>query len=160
MEEAQYWINKLDLKPHPEGGYFKEIYRGKTMIELTGYDGLRNTATSIYFLLDKQDKSHFHRLRSDEIWYYHEGVPLTVCMFDAKGNYGETMLGKNVEKGEKLQVIMEAGTIFGAWHPNENGYTLMGCMVSPGFDFKDFELVEKSKLLKFFPDKKEIITIL
>lgn len=156
MNNAQFWINKLQLQPHPEGGYFREIYRNNFKVVRTDTQEIKNAATSIYFLLGEQDKSHFHRLKSDEIWYFHQGNPLKVCMFSVEGKYTETILGCNIEKGEQLQIILPIGTIFGAY-PLYGGFCLMGCMVNPGFDFSDFELFKRDELLSMFPENHEII---
>ena len=160
MKTAQYWIDELDLQPHPEGGYYKEIYRNNVKVKAKEFSFEKNAATSIYYLLEKEDKSHFHRLVSDEIWYFHMGDPLTVCMFTPEGEYEEVTLGPAIEKNEFLQVIIPKKTIFGAYLQKPDSFVLMGCMVNPGFDFTDFELMKKDDLLEMFPDKRKIIEYL
>jgi uncharacterized protein len=148
MQTPEYWISHLNLTAHPEGGYFSEIYRNKEVIsdtELTQkYSGKRNLATSIYFLLKHGEVSKLHRLKSDEIWYYHYGSPLIVHVFH-EGKYTQYQMGCDASKNEVFQVILPASSIFGAEVETPNGFTLVGCMVSPGFHFDDFELISKTK---------------
>jgi hypothetical protein len=161
MDKAQKWIDKLNLIPHPEGGFFREIYSSKLSIDgnlLSGeFNGRRNLSTSIYFLLRSSDVSRFHMLRSDEIWYYHTGSSLTIYSIDADGKQGEIVLGKDIEKNEVLQAVMPAGTIFGAALNEPDSFSIVGCMVSPGFTFEDFELLDRQLLLKKYPQHKDVI---
>lgn len=153
---ASYWINQLDLKAHPEGGFYKETYRSEGMLSHT--HGSRNYSTAIYFLLRREDKSNFHRIKSDEIWHFHAGDTLTIYVLTQEG-LKSYRLGNNLEAGDQLQVIIPADHWFGA-KLNEGSYTLAGCTVAPGFDFRDFELAVSKDLLREFPDEKEIIDML
>jgi len=161
LYSSNYWIEKLGLTQHPEGGYYREIYSSIDYVDgalLSGqYHGKRNLSTSIYFLLSSSDISHFHRLRSDEIWYFHYGSPVLIHTLDTKGKYHITVLGCNIDKEEVPQVIIPAGTIFGAEVKNDNSYSLVGCMVSPGFSFDDFELMDRKLLIGKYPEYKELI---
>jgi len=139
MTPSEY-ITLLELRPHPEGGYFKEIYRSEKAIAMSGFDGERSLCTSIYFLLQKGQSSALHRIKSDEIWYHHDGGTLHIIELDANGKEIITKLGKNIAKGEVLQHVVKAGTWFGARLPEETEFVLAGCQVSPGFDFRDFEM--------------------
>ncbi|MBV6645193.1 MAG: cupin domain-containing protein [Cyclobacteriaceae bacterium] len=152
---AKYWIDHLNLQQHPEGGYYAETYRSKESVRVK--DGrTRNLATSIYFLLDKQDKSHFHVLESDELWYFHTGVGVRIHML-SEGSYRQELLGNNLAKGEQLQLLIPKHTIFAAELIDKTTYCLMGCVVAPGFDFADFELVRREELIKKYPDQAELI---
>jgi predicted cupin superfamily sugar epimerase len=145
---ALYWIEQLDLLPHPEGGYYKEMYRCTEEISVPG--GKRNISTAIYFLLEGKNKSHFHRLKSDELWFFHEGAALEIfCLTEDK--LVRILLGKNMEKGERLQAVIPAGVWFASKVKNETGYVLVSCTVAPGFDFKDFELGKRVDLLTAYP---------
>lgn len=161
MKDWQYWVSSLNLTQHPEGGYYKEIYKCPQSIDadrLQGeYDGTRRLSTSIYFLLPSGEVSRFHRLKSDELWYYHAGSSVTVHMIDTKGIYREVKLGLDIESGEMPQVIIPRGSIFGATVNAADSFCLVGCMVSPGFDFRDFELLPREGLLKTYPKHKDII---
>jgi uncharacterized protein len=161
---AEYLISFLGLEKHLEGGYYKEIYKTEDKItdsELSSnFEGKRHLATSIYFLLKSGEVSKFHRLISDEIWYFHAGDSLTIHVIDKKGHLNNYKLGLNLEKGEQPQIIIPKGDIFGATIENENKFCLVGCMVSPGFDFSDFELLSKDELMRTFPEHEDIITLL
>lgn len=154
---AEDWITHLDMAAHPEGGYFKQSFVSPEKITLATHLAERNLYTSIYFLLRSQDISHFHRLKSDELWYYHAGNAVTVHILDAKGNYRVEKLGLDLAGGERPQVLVEKGSIFGSTVDAENTFSLVGCMVSPGFDFADFELLRQVELLQLYPEQEQII---
>jgi len=162
MNTAEYWIQHLDLKPHPEGGFFREIYRSANITAQNnlpkGFKGNRRLATSIYYLLRSGDISKFHRLKSDEIWYYHYGSSIKIIMIDKEGNKHTQMLGSRAEKAERPQVIVPAGTIFGAEVIEKNSFGLFGCVVAPGFEFGDFEMFSREDLLQAYPRHADIIT--
>jgi predicted cupin superfamily sugar epimerase len=107
--------------------------------------------------LKSDEVSRFHMLRSDEIWYYHTGSSLTICTIDEYGKLIETTLGKDLEKNEVFQAVIPAGTIFGAFVNEPDNFTIVGCMVSPGFTFEDFELLDRQWLLKKYPQHSDII---
>ena len=161
QQDPQYYISKLGLEPHPEGGYFKRTFESQEQItdqELTvHFEGKRMLYTSIYFLLTSNDVSHFHRLQSDELWYYHAGSPLSVHMIDENGEYTERKLGLDLENGEVPQVLVPKNTIFGSSVKDRETFSLVGCMVSPGFEYQDFELFTQEELLLKYPQHKEII---
>jgi predicted cupin superfamily sugar epimerase len=139
--QAEEYINQLHLQAHPEGGYFREIYRSPQEILFPGFEGNRNLSTSIYFLLKAGQRSALHRIKSDEIWYFHDGGPLDIIEIDENGKEITTRLGKNINDGEVLQHVVKANRWFGATLPEGSDFCLVGCQVSPGFDFKDFELM-------------------
>ncbi len=159
MQPADEWIKKLRLKIHPEGGYYREVYRsGEYINDLPGrYDGARVFATSIFYLLKGDQYSAFHRLSSDEIWHFYEGCSLTVFIITRKGDLIEKKLGKRVEEGESFQLVIERDQWFAARPDDPDGYTLAGCAVSPGFDFKDFRIGDQDELLRTYPGHQEII---
>jgi uncharacterized protein len=158
---ANFWINHLDLSPHPEGGYYREIFRSDEKIIQNclppGFLGSRSLYTSIYFLLKHNHVSHFHRIKSDEIWCFHSGNSLDIHIIDKEGNYVIKKLGLNPDENEMPQQIVSSGSWFGACLQNKNSYALVTCFVSPGFDFVDFELAKREELLKLYPNHKEII---
>lgn len=160
-QDPQFYISKLGLEPHPEGGYFRRTFESQEQIsdqELTvDFAGKRMLYTSIYFLLTSNDVSHFHRLQSDELWYYHTGSPLSVHMIDENGEYKEHKLGLNLDNGEVPQVLVPKNTIFGSSVQDKDTFSLVGCMVSPGFEYEDFELFTQDELLAKYPEHKEII---
>lgn len=160
MQTADYWINHLKLDPHPEGGFYRETYRSKENIQLCGlplrFPAPRSFSTAIYFLLRSQDKSLFHRIKSDELWHFHAGATLSIYVLQDEG-LSTFQLGDNLEQGEFLQVVIPANCWFGAKVLSPEAYTLSGCTVAPGFDFKDFEIAERKKLLLDFPNHAGII---
>ncbi|MGT2911139.1 cupin domain-containing protein [Streptococcus cameli] len=147
---AMDWIESLEMEAHIEGGYFKEVYRDGDNLEQ------RPLYSSIYFLLDEGNPSHFHRLTADEIWYFHDGQPLTIHMIHPDGRYEEVDLGLHFQKGQVLQYCVPKGTIFGS--SVKKGFSMVSCMVSPAFEYSDFELFERSLLLEKYPEHTEIIT--
>ena len=158
MKHAQYYIDKHKLMPHPEGGYFRELYRSKGIIpagSVEGYNADRNFATSIYFLLQSGNKSHFHQLKSDELWYFHIGSALRLHCICPSGEYKQIILGS--EEDSIYQITIPAGTIFGAEVIQSNSFTLLSCMVAPGFDFNDFRLMNRDEMLNMFPYHKDVI---
>lgn len=152
---AQYFIKQLNLAEHPEGGYYISSFRATD--ELAVRDVQRPIYTSIYFLLRSQDISHLHRLQSDELWYYHAGSPLTVHMIFPDGTYEAKKLGLNVEAGEVPQIAVPKNTIFGSSVEDSETFSLVGCMVAPGFDFADFELFTQEELLADYPQHEGVI---
>lgn len=161
MIDKKNLINKLSLKKHPEGGYYSQTYRSP--INLNGrYLGLekseyRNLSSSIYFMLSENNISRFHRLKSDEIWYYQGGETLVIVIIDKDGNLSKQKLGLGIMEGESPQIIVSAGSIFGSYIESGCGISLVGCMVSFGFDFFDFELFNKEDLSKLYPEHIDMI---
>ncbi len=155
MKDAKYWVNKLKLLQHPEGGYYKEIYRSANTFIPAEIGEYRNYITSIYFLIEEGNVSHFHSIKQDELWFYHAGAPLSVYCINNDGSLNLLKIGPNPEKGEVLQAMVPANRIFGSKSSGE--FSLVSCVVAPGFDFADFKLYQKSELLKLYPQHKEII---
>lgn len=160
MYTADYFIENLNMIPHQEGGFYKESFISSDNISRNGLniDGeeRKKLWTSIYFLLRDGEVSNFHRLKSDEMWYYHSGSSLTIYMITPEGELITEELGLNFEKGEKPQILVPKDYIFGS-AMNNPGYALVGCMVAPGFEFKDFELFERKDLLEKYPEFEEVI---
>jgi len=161
MEPYNDIIQKLNLAPHPEGGYFRETYRskGETSYECldSRYTGKRNYSTCIYFLLTYGSFSAFHRITQDEIWHFYDGSPLYLHMISADGEYSKVTLGRDLNAVEVPQFIVPGGTWFAATVISPGGYTLVGCTVSPGFDFADFEPGNRDALISLFPKHSGII---
>ena len=152
---AAYYIEKLNLQAHSEGGFYASTFVGNECIVTKA--GERPSYTSIYFLLRSEDISHLHRLQSDELWYYHAGSPLTVHMIYPDGTYEAKKLGLNIANGEAPQVLVPKHTIFGSSVDEVDTFSLVGCMVSPGFDYADFELFTQEDLLKDYPQHEAVI---
>ncbi len=154
MRDASYWIDRLRLQPHPEGGFYREVYRSDDLTSHPDHGKGRNLATSIYFLLEGKNISHFHELLSDELWYYHDGDGANIHMF-RDGKYQSVELSK--AGNGHLQVLIPAKSAFAAEVIDQQGYVLMGCMVTPGFDFEDFRMLMKGEMLRKYPGHEELI---
>lgn len=153
MKTAQQWIEELNLIPHPEGGYYKQTDRANEQYDKDGRQ--LPLYTNITFLLTEDSPSHFHRLSSDELWFFHAGSPLTVHSLTHNGSYEQTVLGTAPQHGQRLNHTVSAGTIFGS--TVDEGYALVSCTVVPGFDFSEFRLFTKKELLPAYPSHAEII---
>lgn len=152
-------VEQLNLHPHPEGGYYTEVYRSEGIIEIKEdqFPDGRHFNTSIYYLLGSEDQSHFHRIKSDEVWHHYEGSSITIHLISESGSYRELHLGTDLDKGQKPQQIVPAGYWFGVTVDESESYALCGCTVSPGFDFDDFEMADRSELLNEYPEHEQII---
>jgi uncharacterized protein len=159
--QAQYWIDKLNLLPHPEGGYYRETYRAELSIAQEalpdGFIGPRSISTAIYFLLDGENFSAFHRLRSDEVWHFYAGGPLVIHVIQESGERSEIQLSSDPADGLLLQAVIQAGRWFACRVRDPNSFALVGCTVAPGFDFADFEMAKQAELIRAFPQHRELI---
>ena len=135
MLSAADVIRLLDLKPHPEGGYYRETFRDARTI-----DGGRAASTAIYFLLARGEHSHWHRVDAIECWHFHAGAPLGLRIA-SNADVTTIRLGNDLAAGERPQAVVPAG----AWQAAESfgDWTLVGCTVAPGFEFAGFELAPK-----------------
>lgn len=161
MEKANYYIDKLKLTSHIEGGAFKETYRSKIVVAQKhlqgGFKGDRNASTAIYFLLKKGQFSALHKIASDELWHFYDGDPLCIYEITIEGELKKHLLGRDLEKGQSFTCVIKAGSWFGSRCEVENGFSLVGCTVAPGFDFEDFTLANRTELLKEFPQYSVLI---
>ena len=143
---AARWIRSLGLTPHPEGGHYRETYRGSGKV-----------STAIYFLLEGRQVSRLHRIRSDELWHHYAGGPLTVSAIAPTGSLTEFTLGDDLDAGQAPQGVVPAGHWFGAALASPETYALVGCTVAPGFDFTDLELAHREALVAEFPQHAALI---
>jgi predicted cupin superfamily sugar epimerase len=130
-------VRLLDLKPHPEGGHFRETFRDPRDVV-----GARSASTAIYFLLARGERSHWHRVDAAEAWHFYAGAPLMLETAQVdRGPIQRVILGPDLARGERPQAIVPAC----AWRAAESlgDWTLAGCTVAPGFDFSGFELAPK-----------------
>ncbi len=146
---------RLNMSPHPEGGYYVETYRAPGHIPASAlppaFDGGRSFSTAIVYLLPEGEKSRLHRLRQDEIWHFYLGGPLRLVQLTPDGVWSEVILGPDIMGGQRVQHVTPAGAWFGAAPKPGAGYSLVGCTVAPGFDFADFEMGVEADLKKAFP---------
>ena len=154
-QNAAYWIAHLQLQPHPEGGYYKEVFRSGMDVVRTGSPGIKQACTSIYYLLEAADYSGFHRIGSDEIWYFHTGAQLHIHVIGTDGAHIVHELSD--QPTGSLSVVVPAGLWFGSKLPSKTGFALVSCAVAPAFDFTEFEMAKKETLLAQYPQHSAII---
>jgi predicted cupin superfamily sugar epimerase len=141
--ELERAIAALRLDPHPEGGFYRETYRSES--------------TAIYFLLPAKEFSVFHRLRnSDEMWHHYAGDAVELHTIAPDGEHRVAILGSEIERGERPQVLVPAGTLQAARSRGPR-FALCGCTVTPAFEFADFEMPPRSDLLARFPSHEQVI---
>ena len=139
-------IEKLHLEPHPEGGYYRQLFGND--------DTGKKDISTIYYMLTGNDKSAFHRLHGvTEIWYYHAGEPLNIYVIDTNGNLTVHKLSPD----DEMQVVILPEQWFAAEIPSKKGFCLVGCAVAPAFSFENFELGHKAALMQQFPQHAELI---
>lgn len=155
------YIELLNLEPHPEGGYFRSSFRSTdSVIVNERYDApnTRLAGSAIYYYLEANDFSAWHRIKSDEIWHFYDGTPVLIHVLHENGEYEQQLIGNTShDNAAAFQLAIRAGTWFAAELQNKNSFALLGCTVSPGFEYKDFEMAKHSQLLKQFPQHEEII---
>ena len=155
---ANAWIERLRLQPHPEGGWFREVYRSHEHIALDAlperFDGSRAFSTAIYFLLNAGEISRLHRIQQDEVWHFYDGDPLELHRIRTDGEHITTSVG--ITKNAQPLAVVPAGDFFGA-RVIGDGFSLVGCTVAPGFDFSDFEMPSRDELYQRFPQHGELI---
>jgi hypothetical protein len=160
--KAQDYIQQLQLLPHPEGGYYRETYRSDTVLLESatdlGFNGDRQLCTAIYFLIEKDNFSALHRIKSDEIWHFYGGDALEVIEIDEAGQLICTAVGPNITAGQVPQYLVKAGRWFGSRVLKGGSFSFVGCTVAPGFDFRDFEMASRESLLTKFPEYREVIS--
>lgn len=160
-ETVKSIVEQLELQDHPEGGFYKEVYRSSGEIPQKvlpeDFDGNRNYCTSIYFLLTSENFSAFHRINQDEIWHFYQGSGLTIHEIDKEGNYIAHRLGNDLSQQEP-QLTIKARSWFASEVSEPNSFALVGCTVAPGFDFADFELGKADELSDTYPDQADLFS--
>jgi uncharacterized protein len=161
---AAYWTDKLQLTAHIEGGAYARTYTAGLVIPQAilppAFKGNRPVASAIYFLLEQKQFSAMHRIAADELWHFYDGDPLVIYEIDQNGLLQQHRLGNDPENGCSFQCLVKAGSWFGSKTVSGGAYSLVGCTVSPGFDFDDFELGQREALISRYPQHADIITLL
>ena len=154
-------IRRLDLKPHPEGGFFSETYRSaERVIRDSDHSAAetRSASTAIYYLLCDGAHSAWHRIKSDEVWHFYAGEPLNVHVLDETGALVTHKLGDALTHADAVfQAVVPAGLWFAAECADPATFALVGCTVAPGFEFADFELAKRSELTAAYPQHAKLI---
>jgi len=155
LTDATRCIEALQLQPHPEGGYYREIYRSPQQVQVG--DRRRAASTSIYFLLPEGEFSAWHVVKSDEQWHFYAGevgAALELHLLQA-GEHQMLTLGREIFAGQLPQAMVPAGVVQAA--SPIGGWVLMGCTVAPGFDFADFAMNTAEELHRDFPAHRDVI---
>ena len=164
MPNALQLIAHYQLQAHPEGGFYSRTYTSDELIPAHAlpqrFTGDRFTSTAIYFLLEANQFSAFHRIRSDELWHFYTGIGLHIYIIHPDGRGEQLKLGNDITKGYSFQHVVKAGCWFASKPVTTTGFSFVGCTVAPGFDFADFEMAEKEMLLKEYPQHSEWIELL
>ncbi|NGP87339.1 cupin domain-containing protein [Aliifodinibius halophilus] len=142
-------VSELSLEPHPEGGYYRETYRSK--VEVTETDEkIRSAGTGIYFLLPAKVCTNWHRVSSDELWHFYKGDDLVLELIDEEKQFIRYKLGNSISDGAFFQQLVPTNCWQRAY--SIGSYSLVGCTVSPGFEFEDFEMLGQEELAKQYPE--------
>lgn len=161
MSDVTHWVNKLGLAPHPEGGWYRRTYESAENLPPTAlpdrFSGARPIATAIYYLLESGSFSALHRIKSDEIWNFYVGSPLRLTVLSSDGRIEERTLGDKSAAAVSFQTVVPAECWFGAEVVETGSFSLVGCVVAPGFDFEDFELADREKLAAVYPQHRAVI---
>ena len=164
MLTPQQLIAHYQLQAHPEGGFYSRTYASDELIPADSlpqrFAGERCFSTAIYFLLEGNQFSAFHRIKSDELWHFYSGVGLHIYIIHPDGRGELLKLGNDVTNGYQFQQVVRAGCWFASKPVHSNGFSFVGCTVAPGFDFADFEMAEKEMLLKEYPHHAEWVELL
>jgi len=161
MSITNQLIQKYNLEPHSEGGWYKQTYKSNEEIAADAlperFGASRAFSTAIYFLLEKGNFSAFHRIKSDECWHFYAGDPLLIYIIEQTGRLKVISLGSDHEKGQSFQYVVPANCWFASRPAPGSEYCFVGCTVSPGFEFEDFELADATELSVMYPQHKSII---
>lgn len=148
-------IKELELKPHPEGGYYREVFRSENSILMPGTGRKRSAVTTIYYLLEKGQYSRFHKVSPDEIWHHYGGEALELFIYNERRD----VLTRAVLNKDNLVCVVPGGCWQAARTLGE--YTLTGCTVAPAFEFEDFRFIEdeglKQSLSSKYPELEYLI---
>jgi predicted cupin superfamily sugar epimerase len=164
MITAEKLIKLLGLKPHPEGGYYRETYRSDEIIGNGAlperYTGNRRYGTAIYYLLTRETFSAIHRIKTDEIYHFYLGDPVELVKLRPNGSGCVVILGNDITCGAQIQTVVSRGTWHGARLAEGGKYALLGTTVAPGFEFADFEIGDSYELIRSYPSFSETIIAL
>ncbi len=161
MLSADDVIAALQLRPHPEGGFYSETFRAPPLPMALPGRGERSASTAIYFLLRATDFSALHVVQSDEVWHHYCGDALELHCFDVAGAHRAVRLGAELLAGERPQHVVRSGELQGARVASgPHGFVLCGCTVAPGFDFADFAMPARAELERTLPQHLALVQAL
>ncbi len=154
MDRIKCLMKTYKLQPHPEGGYYAEVW------DASQRQGERPLAGSIFFLLCGEDISHLHIIDCDEVWYYHEGCGMQLTIITPDGKVSTEKLGTNIDAGEKMMIAIPSGQIFGARNLDSSGYTFVSCATAPRFNYEGFRLIKMDELSCICPQNADDLKLL
>jgi predicted cupin superfamily sugar epimerase len=161
MLTAYQLIQHYAMQPHPEGGWYKEVYRSDEYIPRSAlperFSGERVFSSAIYFLLEQGNFSAFHRIKSDECWHFYAGDLLLIYVITQDGNLNIIQLGNDIGNEHLFQYVVPANCWFASTPAPGSLFCFVGCTVAPGFDFADFELASAASLSVLFPQHGNVI---
>lgn len=161
MLTTAHLINQFQLQPHPEGGWYRQTYRSKEFVSAAclpeRFGGDRPFSTAICFLLEAGNYSAFHRIKSDECWHFYAGEALEIFILLPGGELKKILLGNDIAGGQFFQYVVPAGCWFASRPAAGAAFAFVGCTVSPGFDFADFEMAEADALSREYPAHRLLI---
>ncbi|MBV9945942.1 MAG: cupin domain-containing protein [Myxococcales bacterium] len=152
--EALAAAQALGLRPHPEGGLYRETFRAP--LRVAAPRGERAASTAVYFLLPAGGLSALHRVAADEVWHHYDGDAVDLHTIDKHGVHAMTPLGRDLAAGERPQRVVPAGSWQAAIAVGPR-YALCGCTVAPGFEFDDFDLPSRAELARRFPQHEALL---
>ncbi|WP_213776388.1 cupin domain-containing protein [Caballeronia sp. dw_276] len=152
-------IEKFGLQPHPEGGFFRETFRGADKVSReVSPEEQRSASTAIYYMLCDGAHSAWHRIRSDEVWHFYAGEPINIHVIDTAGHLHTHRLGNALTHADAVfQAVVPAGHWFAAELSDPSTFALVGCTVAPGFEFSEFEIADIAALVKAHPQHTDVI---
>ncbi len=161
-KDVAFIIEKYNLKPHIEGGYYYEDFKSEIIVPIETANDKKNRTllTTCYYLLTNRDRSIFHKLKSDELWHFYCGGPVDLFTIDQKGNLSVTVLGPDMHKGHVFKHLIRPDTWFGALPQKETPYAFFGCSVFPGFEFCDWQPGDRVFLKNLCPSLSDVIDLL
>lgn len=156
-EEVLRLVTELGLGPHPEGGFYREMWRAPLVLGGLPHGAPRAAHTAIYFLLPAGTFSAIHRVASDEVWHHYDGDAVDLHLIDDEGQHRVELLGRDLARGQRPQRVVPAG-VWQAAVPQGARFALCGCTVAPGFDFADFEMPPREAMVALFPAHAALLT--
>jgi len=156
---AKKIIKDFKLEKHPEGGYYRRVWCSEVKSDFSKNNSteILNNASHIYYLLEKNDFSAFHRINNEELWHHYSGSTIRIFILNSDGKLETQLLGKSIENGEQPTVVIPKNQWFAAEVVDKSDFGFVGCTVVPAFSFSGFELADTKKLIAEFPRNKELI---
>lgn len=161
MGDLERIKKQFKLQPHPEGGFYSAGYRSPEFLRSEGlphrYNAPRNLYSSIYFMVTNTSSSRFHKLKTDEMWHFYHGDPVSLHLISESGHYTKIELSAEVGKERFMYLVKKNTWMAASCESIEKNYSLTGCTLAPGFEYDDFELGKRNELIASFPHLSDVI---